>query len=78
MADEFNFDSISDDELLRRLSQILKESRRVEVELVAHLGEVDERRLSARTEASPMFRYCAELHLSEAEVYLRLAVARGA
>ena len=80
MANKFNFDSISDDELLRRLSQILKESRRVEVELVAHIGEVDRRRLYARTEASPsMYVYCTErLHLSESEAYLRIAVARAA
>ena len=37
--------SISDDELLRRLSGLVQESRRVESELVAHNAEVDERRL---------------------------------
>ena len=80
MANKFNLDSISDEVLLRRLSEILKESRRVEVELVAHIGEVDQRRLYARSEASPsMFVYCTErLHLSAAETYLRLAVARAA
>ena len=73
MANKFNLDSISDEVLLRRLSEILKESRRVEVELVAHIGEVDQRRLYARSEASPsMFVYCTEtLHLSGAETYLR-------
>ena len=44
--------SISDDELLHRLSELLQQSRRVESELVAHIGEVDERRLYAR-EAFP-------------------------
>ena len=80
MANKFNFDSISDDALLRQLSEILKESRRVEVELVAHIGEVDRRRLYARSEASPsMYVYCTErLHLSEAEAYLRIGVARTA
>ena len=80
MANKFNFDSISDEVLLRRLSEILKKSRRAEVELIAHIGEVDRRRLYARTEASPsMFAYCTErLHLSESEAYLRLAVARAA
>ena len=80
MTNKFNLDAIADDVLLRQLSQILKESRRVEVELVAHIGEVDRRRLYARTEASPsMFVYCTErLHLSDAEAYLRLAVARAA
>ncbi len=43
---------ISDDELLRRLSDLLQQSRRVEAELVAHIGEVDERRLYA-SQGSP-------------------------
>ena len=47
--------SISDDELLQRLSGLLNQSRRVESELVAHIGEVDERRLYARQAASSMF-----------------------
>ena len=47
MANTFKFDSVSDDVLLQRLLEILKESRRVEVELVAHIGEVDRRRLYA-------------------------------
>lgn len=50
----------------RDAAAVLKESRRVEVELVAHIGEVDRRRLYARTEASPsMYVYCTDrLHLS--------------
>ena len=43
---------LTDDELLRRLSDVLKQSRRVESVLVAHIAEVDARRLFAR-EASP-------------------------
>jgi len=69
---------ISDDELLRRLSDLLKQSRRAEADLVAHIGEVDERRLYAREAASSMFAYCTEvLHLSEHEAYLRITVARA-
>ena len=48
--------SLSDDELLRRLSEIIKQSRRVDAELVAHIGEVDDRRLFAREACSSMFR----------------------
>jgi hypothetical protein len=69
--------SISDDELLRRLSDLLKQSRRAEAELVAHIGEVEERLLYAR-HASSMFTYCTEiLHLSEHEAYLRIGAARA-
>ena len=70
--------SIPDDELLRRLAELLRQSRRVEADLVAHIGEVEERRLYAREASPSMFVYCTEvLHLSEAEAYLRIAVARA-
>ena len=70
--------SLSDDELLRRLLDLLGQSRRVEADLVAHIGEVDARRLYAREAAPSMFAYCTEvLHLSEAEAYLRITVARA-
>jgi hypothetical protein len=69
---------ISDDDLLRRLAELLQQSRRVESDLVAHIAEVDERRLYAREASPSMFAYCTEvLHLSEAEAYLRIAVARA-
>ncbi len=71
--------ALSDDELLRRLSALLEKSRRIEWELVAHIGEVDERRLYAREACDSMFVYCTEvLHLSEHEAYLRIAAARAA
>jgi hypothetical protein len=71
--------ALSDDELLRRLSALLETSRRIEWELVAHIGEVDERRLYAREACDSMFVYCTEvLHLSEHEAYLRIAAARAA
>ena len=71
--------SLSDDELLHRLSAILTASRRVEALLVAHIGEVDSRRLYAREGFASMFVYCTDaLHLSEPEAYLRIGVARAA
>ena len=71
--------SVSDDELLRRLGELVSHSRRVEVDLVSHIGEVEERRLYAREAFPSMFAYCTEvLHLSEAEAYLRITVARAA
>ena len=57
---------------------LLGQSRRAESELVAHIAEVDERRLYAREGSPSMFAYCTEvLHLSEAEAYLRIAAARA-
>jgi len=72
------FSKVSDDDLLRRLTELLTKSRRVEAELIAHIGEVDSRRLYA-SKASSMFVYSTEvLHLSEHEAYLRITVARAA
>ena len=71
-------ESLSDDQLLRRLRELTRDSRRVEAELVAHIGEVDARRLYAREGCSSMFTYCVELlHLSEPETNLRIVVARA-
>ena len=71
--------AIPDDELLRRLGELVSHSRRVEADVVEHIGEVDERRLYAREASPSMFAYCTErLHLSEAEAYRRITVARAA
>ena len=68
---------LSDDELLRRLSDVLAQSRRVESVLVAHIAEVDARRLYAREVSPSMFQYYVDvLHLPKAEAYLRIAAAR--
>jgi hypothetical protein len=78
MEQERPLQSIPDDELLQRLADLMRQSRRVELDLVAHIGEVDERRLYAREASPSMFNYCTEvLHLSEAEAYLRIAAARA-
>ena len=69
--------SLSDDELLARLSDVSKQSRRVEAVLVAHIAEVDRRRLYASEALPSMFRYCTDvLHLSEAAAYRRIRAAR--
>ena len=61
--------SINDDELLHRLAELMGESRRVEADVVAHICEVDERRLYSREAFPSMFAYCmGVLHLSEAEL----------
>ena len=68
-------ESVPDDELLRRLVELLRQSRHTEADLV---GEVDARRLYAHEATPSMSAYCTErLHLSEAEAYLRIAAARA-
>ena len=79
MQPHATLDRLSDDELLRRLDELVSHSRRVEADLVAHIGEVERRRLYAREASPSMFAYCRErLHLSEAEAYMRIRVARAA
>ena len=71
-------DSISNDDLLGRLSELVRQSRRVESDLVAHIGEVERRRLYAGEGTSSMFAYCTDvLHLSEHAAYTRIAAARA-
>ncbi len=73
-----NLKSLSDDELLRRLSEFTRQSRHVEADVVALIAEVDSRRLYARQACSSMFDYCRQvLHLRENEAYLRITVARA-
>jgi hypothetical protein len=79
MQSHDNLRSLTDSELLGRLSDLVRQSRRVEAELIAHMGEVDARRLYRREAAASMFVYATRvLHLSEAEAYLRITVARAA
>jgi 5-methylcytosine-specific restriction endonuclease McrA len=78
MKEKQPLQSIPDDELLRRLAELTGQSRRVEVDIVAHIAEVEERKLYAREAFPSMFAYCRDaLHLSEQEAYLRIAVARA-
>ncbi len=70
--------SLSDDALLLRLAEILRDSRRIEADLVAHIAEVDARQLYLREACSSMFAYCVErLQLSEPETALRIHAARA-
>jgi hypothetical protein len=79
MVSNNNLRSLTDTELLGRLTNLVRQTRHVESELIAHMGEVDARRLYLREAAASMFVYATRvLHLSEAEAYLRIAVARAA
>ena len=71
--------SVRDEDFLRQLLQLVKQSRGVEAEVVAHIGEVELRRLYAQGACSSMFEYCRRvLGLRENEAYLRITVARAA
>jgi hypothetical protein len=70
--------AVPDQQLLDRLDELTGNSRRTEADRVAHIAEVDARRLYARRACPSMFMYCTEvLHLSEPEAYLRITAARA-
>jgi hypothetical protein len=74
---ERSIHALSDDALLAHVADLVGRSRRVEAELIAHLAEVDARRLYRREACASMHAYATErLHLSEAEAYLRITIAR--
>jgi hypothetical protein len=66
-------------ELLGGLDRLVARERQLTAELLAHLAEVDARRLYLEAACSSMFGYCVErLHLSEPAAYRRVRAARAA
>jgi hypothetical protein len=71
--------NVRNEDLLHRLLDLVTQSRRVEADVVAHIGEVELRRLYAQEACSSMFDYCRRvLGLRENEADLRINVARVA
>lgn len=69
---------LSDQDLLAGLSRVVATDRRVTAALLAHLAEVDRRRLYAGEGCSSMFVYCTErLGLSADATQKRIQVARA-
>ena len=69
----------SDDELLSRVQSLAGRERAATAELVAHLAEVDARKLYLPAGYTSMFTYCRDgLLLSEDAAYSRIEVARAA
>jgi hypothetical protein len=70
-------ETLSDHELVRSLETLLSRERQLEADVIAHLSEIDARRIYLEEGFSSLFRYCTErLHLSEAVAYDRILVAR--
>ena len=69
--------ALSDVELERGLRILLGENARTEAGIVAHLAEVESRRIHLRAGYPSMFQYCLEhLGLSENEAFHRIVAAR--
>src|SRR5262245_9481959 len=68
---------LSDQELLHGLGAVIGHGRRALAELLAHLAEVEERRLHLRAAYPSLFSYCvSRLGFSEDEACRRIDVAR--
>jgi hypothetical protein len=75
----YSLTHVSDTALLRDLRSLLSRERAATAELLAHLAEVDDRRLYAPAGYPSMFAWCVEeLHLSEDEAFKRIRAARTA
>ncbi len=73
----WRLEALPDRQLLDRLSTVLGSGRRLLAELIAHLGEVEERRLHLDAACSSMFGYClTRLGMSEDEACRRIDAAR--
>ena len=69
---------LTDDELLDRVSALAKCEREATVELVAHLVELDARKLHVAQGYGSLFSYCTEaLRLAEHAAYNRIEAARA-
>ncbi|MEO8183525.1 MAG: hypothetical protein ABI895_32225 [Deltaproteobacteria bacterium] len=73
----WKLEHLSDAQLLESLGGVLRSQRRALAELVAHLGEVEDRRLHLEAAVGSMFTYCvARLGMSEDEACRRIELAR--
>jgi hypothetical protein len=78
-VNRYSLTHVPDSVLLRDLHSLLARECATTAALLAHLAEVDVRRLYAAAGYPSMFAYCIEqLHLSEEAAYKRIRVARVA
>jgi hypothetical protein len=70
---------LSDEDLVAEVKSLVRCEREATASLLAHLGELDVRRLYLAAGFSSLFTYCCEvLHLSEPAAYNRIEAARAA
>jgi hypothetical protein len=70
---------LSNQELVARVTHLAEREREATAALIAHLAELDARRLYLAEGCSSLFTYCTQrLHLSEHAAYGRIEAARAA
>jgi hypothetical protein len=76
---EYTLSQVSDDALLRDLAALVARDRLTTARILAHIAEVDARRLYAPAGYHSMHAFCVEeLRLSEDAAYKRIQAARAA
>ncbi len=79
MTNRYDLSSLSDAELTSALTRLVVNDRRTTADLLAHLAEVDERRIYSRDAFASMFDYCTRhLKMAEGAAYKRIRAARVA
>src|SRR3989304_877969 len=79
METSYDLRGLPPDVLLAHLRTLAARDHQLTADLVAHLAEVDARRLYLDEACSSMFTYCVErLHMSEPTAYKRIEAARAA
>jgi len=71
--------AIANEQLLDELHDLIRQERETTARVLAHIAEVDARKLYLEEACSSMFVYCTDrLKLSEAAAYRRITAARAA
>jgi 5-methylcytosine-specific restriction endonuclease McrA len=75
----YSLTHLADHTLLRELAEAVSQDRTTTARMLAHIAEVDERRLYLPAGYGSMFMYCLhKLHMSEDVAYKRIRAARAA
>jgi hypothetical protein len=78
-ASPYDVAHLADAELLVRLESLVAHDHETTAQILAHIAEVDVRRLYREAACASTFSYCTEiLHLAEATAYKRITAARAA
>jgi hypothetical protein len=79
MGQRYCLSEVADEQLLATLATLVRRSNELTSDLLAHLAEVDERRLHVEAGFSSLFQYCTErLRMSESVAGRRITAARVA
>lgn len=75
----YSLSHVPDSALLTDLSKLVDQDRATSARLLAHVAEVDARKLYVPAAYPSMFEYCVrELHMSEGTAFKRIRAARAA